>query len=77
MLTKNEENWRMNYLALRSFIVEHGHLPDKRHVENRRLLNWWKYNQKRIKEGKLSEEKRLLIEYLQRLRRENTTFTRE
>lgn len=64
MLSKNDENWRKKYLALRSFVAENGRLPDKRLIENRGLLNWWKYNKKCFKTGSLDEEKRILIEVL-------------
>lgn len=64
MLSKNDENWRKKYLALRSFVAENGRLPDKRIIENRGLLNWWKYNKKCFKAGTLCEEKRILIENL-------------
>ena len=53
----------MNYAALKAFIAENGHLPDKRKVENRGLLNWWKYNKRLIKQGRLDAERvRLLAE---------------
>ncbi len=64
MLSKNDRNWREKYLALRSFVVENGRLPDKNFVENRGLLNWWKYNKKCLKAGTLNEEKHILIESL-------------
>ena len=37
---KNEENWITNYEALKTYIEEHHHLPDKHRVENRGLLNF-------------------------------------
>lgn len=54
---KNEENWITNYEALKTYIDEHHHLPDKHRVENRGLLNFSKYTRKKIKEGTLDEEK--------------------
>ena len=54
---KNEENWIANYEALKTYIDEHHHLPDKHRVENRGLLNFSKYTRKKIKEGTLDEEK--------------------
>lgn len=33
-----------HYCLLKKYVSEHGHLPDKKKVENRGLLNWWKYN---------------------------------
>lgn len=45
-MTTNERNWMANYNALKEYIYANRHLPDKRKVENRGLLNWWKYNKK-------------------------------
>ncbi len=64
VLSKTEVNWRNNYALLKAYIEEHGHLPNKKRVENRGLLNWWKYNQKLIRAGKLSAEKVLLLKEL-------------
>ena len=62
MTTKNEENWYQNYEALKAYILERGHLPDKHVVENRALLNWAKYNRKKIKAGTLDADKVQLFE---------------
>ena len=43
MATRNEDNWLANYEALKVYIDEHHHLPDKHKVENRGLLNFSKY----------------------------------
>lgn len=57
MAQKNEEKWMVNYEALKAYIAEHGHLPDKHVVENRALLSWAKYQRKKIKEGTQDNEK--------------------
>lgn len=44
------------------------HLPDKKKVENRGLLNWWKYNKKCGKLGKLSEERADMLQILSDMR---------
>lgn len=60
---KNDLRWQQKYEQLKAYIIAHRHLPDKKKVENRGLLNWWKYNKKLIKQGKISAERhRLLIE---------------
>ena len=64
MTSKSESNWYQNYDALKAYILERGHLPDKHVVENRALLSWWKYQRKKIKEGSLDNEKRELFESL-------------
>lgn len=63
-MAKNEENWFSNYEALKTYILERGHLPDKHVVENRSLLSWAKYQRKKIKERTLGEDKRELFETL-------------
>ena len=64
MKSKNDCNWYQNYEALKAYIQERGHLPDKHVVENRALLLLAKYQRKKIKEGMLDEEKRELFESL-------------
>ena len=64
MKSKNDCNWYQNYEALKAYIQERGHLPDKHVVENRALLSWAKYQRKKIKEGTLDEEKREMFEAL-------------
>ena len=68
MATKNELKWQENYEQLRAYILEHHQLPDKKKVENRGLLNWWKYNKKLIKLGKLDAERVALLEALSEMR---------
>lgn len=61
----HEESWYKNFELLKEYIGEHHHLPDKKKVENRGLLNWAKYQRKRIKAGALDEEKtRLFLELM-------------
>ena len=64
MASKTDANWYRNYDALKTYILQRGHLPDKHVVENRALLSWAKYQRKKIKEGTLNTEKRELFESL-------------
>ena len=64
MASKNDAKWHQNYEALKVYILQRGHLPDKHVVENRALLSWAKYQRKKIKEGTLDAEKRELFESL-------------
>lgn len=64
-----QEEWMRKYSLLRDYIENHGQLPDKKKVENRGLLNWWKYNQKRIRAGKMNEEKTLMLNKLSLMRK--------
>ena len=68
LTSRNEEKWNANYSALKEYIQAHGHLPDKKKVENRGLLNWWKYNKKCIKLGKLSEYRVNMLQILSDMR---------
>ena len=63
-----DEQWFYNYALLKAFIEETGHLPNKKKVENRGLLNWWKYNKKLIKAGKLDVERMQLLDELSNMR---------
>lgn len=64
MAFKTDENWQKNYEEMYEYIALHGHLPDKHRVEFRGLLNWAKYQRKRIKEGALDKEKTRLFNEL-------------
>lgn len=68
METTREERWMESYNELRKYIATHRHLPDKKKTENRGLLNWWKYNKRRIKEGGLDAEKVRLMQELSNMR---------
>ena len=68
MATTNKERWQNNYGELLAYVKEFHHLPDKKKTENRRLLNWWKYNKKCAKEGKLNTEKINLLRTLSEMR---------
>ena len=65
MATKNDEKWMANYEALKTYIDEHHHLPPKNApLGAKYLLNWMKYQRKRIKAGLMSEDQKTLIEAL-------------
>ena len=68
MRTKNEEKWLSHYKSLRCYLEANHQLPDKKKVENRGLLNWWKYNKKLFKTGRLTEERLELLRQLNALR---------
>lgn len=61
MLSTRDKVWNRNFRKLKAYIDEHHHLPDKKKVEHRGLLNWVKYNRKKIKAGTLSPEKERLF----------------
>lgn len=68
-LSRRESVWNTRYVELKAYIEEFGQLPDKRRVDNRALLNWWKYNRRLLKRGKLDEGRTLLITNLGNMRK--------
>lgn len=38
MVSMNDEKWMENYEALKAYILQNGHLPDKHVAENRALF---------------------------------------
>ena len=67
-MTTNESKWQRNYLQLKEFIETYGCLPNKKRVEKRALLNWWKYNRKQIKLNKITDEHKHLLQELSDMR---------
>ena len=61
MLSTRDKVWNRNFRKLKAYIDEFHHLPDKKKVENRCILNWVKYNRKKIKAGTLEPEKQRLF----------------
>ena len=55
------EAWQDNYDALCAYVKVHRQFPDKKKEESRGLLNWWKYNRKLIRQGKLDEMRTELL----------------
>ena len=56
----NQEKWMSMYLILQEYVRQRGHFPDK----HNKLLNWVKYQRKRIKAGRMSEEQLQLFKEL-------------
>lgn len=49
---RNEDNWFEKYNALCDHVVQYGHLTER----YSQLNHWWKYQKKKRKEEKLTEE---------------------
>ncbi len=62
------ELWMTKYKVMEKYLEEHHQLPDKKKPFNHDLINWWKYNKKRIKAGKLSAERIALLGKLNDMR---------
>ena len=65
---KRRQNWFRTYELLKAYVKENKHLPGKRRVENRGLLNWWKYDRKLILQGKLDKERVQMLDELGQMR---------
>lgn len=70
----NDERWYSAYKSLKTYISDHGHLPSKRPDQDGKwMLNWAKFQRKKIKEGSLAEEKvRLFLELMAERSTEHT-----
>ena len=51
MAKNQEQRWIDNYEALKAYVAEHRHLPDKKMVVYRGVINWWIYNRKCLNHG--------------------------
>lgn len=61
----NEERWYQNFECLKAYIAEHGHLPSKSpELGVKWMLNWAKYQRRKIKDGTLDDEKKVMFEEL-------------
>lgn len=76
-MTKREANWQESYKELLAYVEEHGQLPNKKKANKRALLNWWKYNKKQMKAGKLDDEHMQLLIELSVKRRVHLLFADE
>jgi hypothetical protein len=59
-----DELWEVNYQEMLDFMTAQKKRPSKHHLEERQMLNWLKYQKKRLAQGKLKPER---IEKLQHL----------
>lgn len=60
----NQEKWLLNYEALKAYIAVHRHLPPKSTIDYKPLLNWAKYQRKRIKAGIMPADQLTLFRQL-------------
>lgn len=64
-MSKNDNNWVVRYEQLKAYIEDHHHLPAKDSGLNAKyLLNWVKYQRKRITAGAMPEEQKVMLESL-------------
>lgn len=55
------DKWMEMYNNVWNFVTEHHRGPSRHHPEDSRLLNWLKYNRKRLNKGLLTPERKELI----------------
>ena len=67
-MTRREQKWNESYKRLNAYIQEYRQLLAKSNLEDKWMLNWWKYNKKLIKNGTLSEEGQELLRELSLMR---------
>ena len=72
-MTKREANWQESYKELLAYVEEHGQFPNKKKADKRGLLNWWKYNRKCIKTGKLNADRLEKLRKINEMRYERIT----
>lgn len=64
-MSKNDNNWVVRYEQLKVYIEDHHHLPAKDSGLNAKyLLNWVKYQRKRMKCGLMNEVQKNLLNTL-------------
>ena len=52
-----EELWNKNFEEVAAYIREYKRCPSKHRIQDHRMLNWIKYNKKRMAQGRLSPER--------------------
>ena len=67
-VSKRDLQWQEKYEQMKVYITEHRHLPSKKRQVNRGLRNWWKYNCRLVKQGKISAERLALLRALSEMR---------
>lgn len=59
-----KEHWLMAWHGYMSYLEEHKRCLSKYHLDNKRLVNWLKYNQKLANKGKLCAERAEKLHFL-------------
>ncbi|MBR0046374.1 MAG: helicase associated domain-containing protein [Bacteroidaceae bacterium] len=59
-----DELWEKNYRLILDFMNEQKKRPSKHHLEERQMLNWLKYQKKRLAQGKLKPDRIDKLQYL-------------
>ena len=57
-IKKQEQRWQEHYAEVMQYMLTHRQRPSKHRMEHRHMINWIKFNKKRLAAGKMSEERR-------------------
>lgn len=52
-----DELWEQNYSSIMTFMMNEKKLPSKHRKEEHQMLNWMKYQRKRLSQGKFKPER--------------------
>ncbi|MBQ7512419.1 MAG: hypothetical protein IJU11_06720 [Prevotella sp.] len=64
MRNKSEQTWVKKCQDIMDYMVRHKRRPSKHRMEDHRMLNWIKYNRKRMAAGKLTGSQASLFHQL-------------
>lgn len=77
---KQDELWELNYLDIMDFMSGQKRRPSRHRLEEHQMLNWLKYQKKRLAQGKMKPERidrfqKLLTIAAQYLRKNQYAYT--
>lgn len=53
----HDDLWELNYLDILDFMTEQKRRPSKHRLEEHQMLNWIKYQKKRLAQGRMKPER--------------------
>lgn len=56
-IMKHEERWQRHYDEVMLFMEQNHRCPSRHRMEDRKMLNWLKYNRKQISKGLFPENR--------------------
>ncbi|MGN0070028.1 MAG: helicase associated domain-containing protein [Prevotella sp.] len=59
------DTWNENYEQLWLFVSQNHRGPSRHRLEEHRMLNWLKFNRKKLNKNELSDERKQKLEQLQ------------
>ena len=61
------EKWEAQYAIVWTFVEKHHRAPSRHRLEEHDMLNWLKYNRKRLNKGELDEYRKEKMDSLGKL----------